>query len=57
MTIFFELVVRPPEEEDRVWRLMVVGTRVSEVVTMGMVVATPLMVVTMSVVKVLMEGE
>jgi len=57
MTIFLELVVKPPEEEDRVCRLMVVGTRVSEVVTMGMVVATPLMVVTMSVVKVLMEGE
>jgi len=57
MTIFLELVVKPPEEDDRVCRFMVVGTRVSEVETMGMVVAMPLIVVTMSVVKVLMEGE
>lgn len=56
MTIFLELSVRPPDE-DCVWRFIVVGMRVSEVLVMGIVVATPLIVVTMSVVNVRMERE
>jgi hypothetical protein len=56
MTMRLELSVRPPCE-DWVCRFMVVGMRVSEVVVMGIVVAMPLMVVTMSVVNVRMERE
>src|SRR5579859_7393901 len=56
ITIFLELSVRPPDE-DCVWRFIVVGMRVSEVLVMGMVVATPLIVVTTSVVNVRMERE